>query len=155
MGLPLATLAEQLGVPAEVAEAVVETSQFLERVGPDVAREGRQIELTSEQQAQWNAVKSLVGAALAVPLVRELDADPELLHLMVRRGELVRISDDLLMLPTQVQEINGILDSLPDRFTVAEFRDATGLSRKYAVPILEWLDVEGLTVRRGDTRSVR
>ena len=34
-------------------------------------------------------------------------------------------------------------------------RDATGLSRKYAVPILEWSDREGLTVRRGDVRSLR
>jgi selenocysteine-specific elongation factor len=40
-------------------------------------------------------------------------------------------------------------------FTVAQFRDAADLSRKYAVPILEWSDKEGLTVRRGDIRRFR
>ena len=44
---------------------------------------------------------------------------------------------------------------LPDGFTVAQFRDHFGLTRKYAVPVLEWLDREGHTVRRGDGRALR
>ena len=39
--------------------------------------------------------------------------------------------------------------------TVAEFRDAFGVTRRHAVPLLEWLDREGWTVRRGDLRSLR
>ena len=60
-----------------------------------------------------------------------------------------------MFLPDQVELLKSHLQSMEGDFTVAEFRDATGLSRKYAVPILEWADKEGLTVRRGDTRRVR
>jgi len=36
--------------------------------------------------------------------------------------------------------------------TVAEIRDLLGTSRKYAVPLCEWLDQTGATLRRGDVR---
>jgi hypothetical protein len=36
--------------------------------------------------------------------------------------------------------------------SVAEIRDLLGTTRKYAVPLCEWLDATGATVRRGDTR---
>jgi selenocysteine-specific elongation factor len=39
--------------------------------------------------------------------------------------------------------------------TAAEFRDILGTSRKYAVPLLEWLDVHGVTIRNGDFRTLR
>ena len=42
-----------------------------------------------------------------------------------------------------------------DEFTVADFRDRFGISRKYAVPLLEWLDRAGITRRDGDVRVVR
>ncbi len=37
----------------------------------------------------------------------------------------------------------------------SEFRDLTGLSRKYSIPLLEWLDKEKVTVRVGDKRRLR
>ena len=39
--------------------------------------------------------------------------------------------------------------------TAAEFRDMLGTSRKYAVPLLEWLDAHGVTIRNGDYRTLR
>ncbi len=39
--------------------------------------------------------------------------------------------------------------------TAAEFRDLIGTSRKYAVPLLEWLDARGVTLRNGDYRTLR
>jgi selenocysteine-specific elongation factor len=155
VGLPLATLAERLGVSGEIAELVVSRTQGLERVGPDIAASGRDVALPEEERAEWERARSELAAALAVPAVAELGLDSELLHLQLRRGELVRVSDDLVWLPQQMDEIRRLLESLPEKFTVAEFRDAAGLSRKYAVPLLEWADKEGLTVRRGDTRTLR
>jgi selenocysteine-specific elongation factor len=40
------------------------------------------------------------------------------------------------------------------RFSVGEFKEWTGISRKYAIPLLEWLDRERLTRRDGDQRIV-
>ena len=92
---------------------------------------------------------------MSVPTVGELGLDPELLHLKVRQGELIRLNDDLVMLPEQVEQLTETLQSLREDFTVATFRDAAGVSRKYAVPFLEWTDKEGLTARQGDTRRLR
>jgi selenocysteine-specific elongation factor len=40
------------------------------------------------------------------------------------------------------------------RFAVPEFKDWTGISRKYAIPLLEFLDRERITRREGDSRVV-
>lgn len=154
-GLPLATLAARLGVAPEVAEMIVDRSPDLVRIGPDVSRNGREVEIPRESMETWETARTALGESLATPTVAELEIDPELLHLLVRRGDLVRISHDLVYLPSQITTIEGILRSLPDWFTVADFRDAAGLSRKYAVPILEWTDREAMTVRSGDRRRVR
>jgi selenocysteine-specific elongation factor len=37
---------------------------------------------------------------------------------------------------------------------VARFKDLTGISRKYAIPLLEWLDRERITRRVGDARQI-
>ena len=39
--------------------------------------------------------------------------------------------------------------------TAADFRDLLGTSRKYAVPLLEWLDARGITVRKIAWRSAQ
>jgi selenocysteine-specific elongation factor len=41
------------------------------------------------------------------------------------------------------------------QMTMAQFRDLIGTSRKYAVPLLEWFDARGITLRSGDYRMLR
>jgi selenocysteine-specific elongation factor len=154
-GLPVATLAERLRVDAVLAERVVEDSSELERLGPDVARIGRRVSLTPGQEAAWASARDLLAADLAVPHEAELGVDPEVIHLKLRDGELVRVGPGLVYLPEQIDTLRSTMASFEDEFTVAQFRDASGLSRKYAVPLLEWADREGLTVRRGDVRRFR
>ena len=84
------------------------------------------------------------------PTAQGLDED--LLHALVRIGELSRISPSIFYLPEQVEELLGIAAKLEQPFTVSAFRAAAGLSRKYAVPFLEWTDKQGNTRRRGDLR---
>lgn len=92
---------------------------------------------------------------LAVPRSTELGLSQEQIHLLIRTGQLIQITPEIVFLPEQVDQMTEVLRGLPVDFTVAGFRDASGLSRKYAVPFLEWTDKERLTVRRGDTRHVR
>lgn len=154
-GVPLATVATSLGVDASVVEHIVEADPNLTRIGPDVARADREIRLDATQERSWQEAVAELAGSLAVPSESDLGLDAEVLALKVRRGELVRISPGLVYLPQQVEQIQAILADLGEEFTVADFRDRAGLSRKYAVPILEWADKEGLTVRRGDFRSYR
>jgi hypothetical protein len=46
----------------------------------------------------------------------------------------------------------GLIADQPDGFTVGEFREAAGITRKHAVPLLTELDSRGITRRRGDRR---
>lgn len=154
-GLPMATLAARLGVAPAVAERVVTDSLVLLRKGPDVALASHAVGLTLEQEEAWENARVRLARGLDVPTEGELALDPEILASKLRDGQVVRISQDLVFLPEQIDQIEEILRRLDPEFTVAGFRDAAGLSRKYAVPILEWTDKKGLTVRRGDLRSLR
>jgi len=138
-----------------VAETIVDWDVKLERHGPEVAAVGRQIDLDPASETAWQETKKALSTSMGVPSVGDLGLDPELLHLKVRTGDLISVGDDLVFLPFQLDQIREVLVGMPDDFTVADFRDATELSRKYVVPILEWADKEGLTIRRGDTRRIR
>ncbi len=67
----------------------------------------------------------------------------------------MRVSSEFVYLPDQIDRITDVIRSFTEPFTVSEFKDRADLSRKYAVPVLEWADSSGLTVRMGDTRRVR
>ncbi|HWL48583.1 MAG TPA: SelB C-terminal domain-containing protein, partial [Acidimicrobiia bacterium] len=154
-GIPLATLATTLGISHDLAERLVEESDEIERAGPDVSARQHQLSLDPASQQRWAKAGASLGGSLAVPDVDDLGLGPELTHLLVREGMLVRVSDHLVYLPEQIKEIKRLLGEMTEPFTVARFRDHTGLSRKYVVPILEWADREGLTIRRGDVRHLR
>lgn len=154
-GMPMATLATALGVEADVAELVVLEEERLETVGPDVRLVGHSAGLGPADEAAWARAEEMLAAGLDVPRETELGVGREVIHLKIREGRLVRIDDGLVVLAEQAEQIRDQIRQMPDGFTVAQFRDATGLSRKYAVPILEWSDREALTIRRGDGRHVR
>jgi selenocysteine-specific elongation factor len=154
-GIPLATLATTLSIPHQLAERLIEESDLIERVGPDVTARQHRLALDTESQQRWQAAEARLREGLAVPTAGELGLDRELTHMLIRDGVLVRVSNDLVYLPEQIEEITRLLREMQTPFTVAEFRDHTGLSRKFAVPLLEWADREGLTIRRGDVRHLR
>jgi selenocysteine-specific elongation factor len=154
-GMPLATLATSLGSSPDLAGMVVEESDLLQRNGPDVSSTRHRPALDEAAEEAWGKAEAILRQGLAVPSADELGLDRDLLHRMVREGRVVRVSDDFVFLPGQIEEIKGHLGSMDSPFTVAQFRDRSGLSRKYAVPILEWADREGLTIRRGDERHLR
>ena len=51
--------------------------------------------------------------------------------------------------------IGGRFREAPGGITVSAFRERLGTSRKYALPLLEWFDQRGVTIRRGDLRVLR
>jgi selenocysteine-specific elongation factor len=81
----------------------------------------------------------------------------DILKLMVKEGNLVRINESMY-LTTSVY--NDMINALKNFFskkpemTVAEFRDILKTTRKYALPILEYLDSNKVTLRVGDVRKL-
>ena len=155
-GAPKATIATQLRIPPELLEALVMRVKGLIDDGATVRTADHSGALGPEEKAAWSEVQTtLAGSGLAVPRASLLGLDPELLHALVRSGRLVQITPDLVYLPGQIDEVHQQLESLPDGFTVADFRDRLKISRRHAVPLLEWLDASGRTARHGDVRTVR
>lgn len=96
------------------------------------------------------------SAASAVKLSRLLGIS-KAFDTMLARGALVKVGPDLYR-GSQIAEIRARVEShLRERrqMTAAEFRDILGTSRKYAVPLLEWMDSHAVTVRNGDYRTLR
>jgi len=76
---------------------------------------------------------------------------------LVAKGALVKVGDDLYR-GTQVAQVHARVEQFlraEQQMTMAQFRDLLGTSRKYAVPLLEWFDARGITVRSGDVRMLR
>ena len=76
---------------------------------------------------------------------------------LVATGALVKVADAVYR-GTQIATVRGALEATLRRdkqITMATFRDVSGTTRKYAVPLLEWFDATGVTLRSGDIRVLR
>jgi selenocysteine-specific elongation factor len=81
----------------------------------------------------------------------------DILKLMVKEGSLIRISDSMYLASSAYNKMIAALKNFYGRkpeMTVAEFRDILGTTRKYALPILEYLDSNKATLRVGDVRKL-
>jgi len=77
---------------------------------------------------------------------------------LIEQGQLVKVKEDMFFAKASVDEliekITRFFDNAKE-MNPADFKDVTGLSRKFAIPLLEWLDKEKITVRVGDNRQLR
>jgi selenocysteine-specific elongation factor len=154
-GVPKGEIASRLGVPIEVVDATVTRTDGISERNGSIAAVGFRAELDVEGTVTWERVRAELERSFDVPNASNLGLDPEVVHFLVRTGELVRISDDVLFSRNQADAIVERVSELDDGFTVADFRDHFGMARRQAVPALEWLDAMGRTRRSGDGRSVR
>jgi selenocysteine-specific elongation factor len=140
--------------------------------GQIVARErlslpGRGVSLTPEEQRAHDALSTAFRTAgLAPPDLATAAASggvsPQLADrvskLMLRQKSLVKLdtllfhADALAGLKQDVAALKGAGGTA--RVDVAAFKDRYGISRKYAIPLLEWLDRERVTRRVGDARVI-
>ncbi len=156
-GLPSAEAASRLGLDPDTLAVLVGRTAGVEIDGSHVRSTAFVGARSAAQESAWQRVKSQLETAGtgAVPRIDDLEIGLDLIHALAREGELVRISDEFVLLPSQVADLVATVRSFEESFTVSQFKDRSGLSRKYAVPFLEWSDREGHTVRTGDTRRPR
>jgi selenocysteine-specific elongation factor len=131
------------------------------------ANVGFEAQLSAEQAAFFkehvpvDAAQPLVPVPFE-PLVLELRRSriaglPGALDTLTATGRLVRVGEHIYR-GEQLAEIRTRLVRTlraQGRMTAAQFRDAVGTSRKYVVPLLEFFDATGVTVRDGDQRALR
>ena len=137
----------------------------------DIAGEGDIVRLASHRvalkQDEAEALEKIEAlfrdAALAVPSTPEVLAksgiEPararSLLQILLKTRKLIRVGDELIYHASAIENLRLMLAAKKGtRFSVPEFKDWTGISRKYAIPLLEFLDRERVTRRDGDSRVI-
>ena len=145
-------------------ESLLETKQ-VERNGNVLARAGWKVRVADRDQRLCDQISAkLQTAGWAPPTLEELAAalaEPlpritAMARLLAERGILFRLDDRVWMHRDAVEA--GKLTALKlfrksPGFTTMDFRDALGVSRKYAVPLVDYFDKIRFTVRTGNNRT--
>jgi selenocysteine-specific elongation factor len=152
------------GAPPWLMDALLARSNTLTAEGEAVRLSSHNVTLKQDEEDAAAKIENAFRAGgLATPAVHEVLAksgvDPTrartLLQLMLRDRRLVRVSDELVFHASAMQSLRALLaQKKGQRFSVPEFKDWTGVSRKYAIPLLEYLDRDRITRRDGDLRAV-
>jgi selenocysteine-specific elongation factor len=82
----------------------------------------------------------------------------DVLMLLIDEGFIVRIKDDLFFHSTPIAKIRKELVSfltMHGEITTPQFKELTGISRKYLIPLIEYFDSKNVTIRIGDIRKLR
>ncbi|MEL6348495.1 MAG: selenocysteine-specific translation elongation factor [Myxococcota bacterium] len=124
--------------------------------GPRIRAADFSIRLSPAQAAAKASLEAEVRAAgLQGPKAADkLKQQGPLVHLLLDAGALERVGPYLIhraSLDAARAQVTAWLDE-HDAMLPTDFKEMTGLSRKYAIPLLEWLDASGITRRCGDRR---
>jgi selenocysteine-specific elongation factor len=166
LGMPLETLRHSLPAADEVVEAaladfsragrirvtngVVTLAGFVPRV------EGGDAEID-------RVVGILLDAHLTPPSIAELEQSTgrrdllAVLRLAARTGRVEAVERDRYYTREALDQFTGVLKDLGEKGSIipAQVRDRLGISRKYLIPLLEWADDRGITIREGEGRRLR
>lgn len=135
--------------------------------GELVKKPGAEVTLTPEERrAKEQIEQAFAKAGLAVPSVKEVLAQlaienrraEKILQILLREKVLVRVSPELIFHRTALETLSRLLQvykkAKGERIGVPSFKELTGVTRKYAIPLLEYLDRQRLTRRIGDERVI-
>lgn len=165
-GLPRSRLRHLTGAPASLVEPAVAALAAANRL---VVSEGvaRTPDFTPHVRGGEERLDRIVAhlekAGLAPPTVPELasalDSDDleGLLRLLAREGRIEAVERDRYYARPALDEFVAALRELgrAGEITPARMRDRLGITRKYLIPLLEWADRAGVTVRVGEGRRLR
>ncbi|HUM06091.1 MAG TPA: selenocysteine-specific translation elongation factor [Terriglobales bacterium] len=153
------------GILASVLERLAQEKR-ISLTGELVHLPGRGVVMQDEEAESKTIIEQAFSSAgLKVPSLREVLAGlkvdkgraQKIVTLLLRDRVLVKIAEDLVFHQSAVsalrQKISGLKATTP-KIDVARFKDLTGVSRKYAIPLLEYLDRERVTKRVGDERVI-
>ena len=148
--LSLEAARAQVGAPTRaVVEALAQTAG-LEVTRGRVARPGARPDLGAAQAGLDAVLAGLADDPFAAPEAHDLTRrglGPREIAAAVATGALLRLPDDVLLLPTSPARAMRVLAALPQPFTTSEARQALGTTRRVAIPLLEHLDSRGWTRR--------
>jgi selenocysteine-specific elongation factor len=167
-GIKRSELQSRTELPPEVLSVVVDRlvadrkAQVRNEV---VAIAGAGPQISGKESRELRTLSAAyLSAGLAAPSVREAAAqlripEPELrrlITLLLREKTLVRMgSDDAFVHAEPLRQLAARLGTMRGRsIDVTGFKELTGLTRRHAIPLLEYLDRERITRKQGDVRLI-
>ena len=138
----------------------------IESEGEMVRLAGRGVRLSAEESAAKESIsRAFEQAGLAVPAAAEvlgkLPLDKaraeKIFQILLREKVLVKVSEGLVFHRSALERLRRLLASRKaqsERIDVPAFKELAGITRKYAIPLLEYLDRERVTRRQGDVRII-
>ncbi|HEX8985925.1 MAG TPA: selenocysteine-specific translation elongation factor, partial [Bryobacteraceae bacterium] len=143
---------ELRGAPPFLLDALLGGAAGIAVEGEAVRLATHRVLLKQDEEQASGAIEAVFReAGLAVPAVQEVLAKSgveasrarTLLQMLIRKRSLVKIGDDLVFHGAALDALRGKLaPHKGSRLSVAQFKDLAGVSRKYAIPLLEYLDRE-------------
>ena len=168
-GINREELRDRQDASVEVFQAILESlirEKKLELIG-DLARiAGRGVVLKDEEVESKSVIEDAFSSSgLKVPSLQEVIAGlkvdkaraQKIVTLLLRDKVLVKVSDGLVFHRNALQNLRQQMAAYKIKSTqidVAQFKELTGVTRKYAIPLLEYLDREHVTRRVGDIREI-
>ena len=135
--------------------------------GDLVQRAGREIALSADEaKAKELIEKEFERAGLTVPsfaavlekLPVESKRAQKILQILLREKVLIKVTDELIFHRAAVAQLREMLAKYRkergNKLPIPVFKELTGITRKYAIPLLEYLDRERVTRRVGDERVI-
>jgi selenocysteine-specific elongation factor len=142
------------------SRAIVISADLVQRAGREIALspdEARAKELIEQEFATAGLTVPSFAVVLAKLPVESRRAQ-KILQILLREKVLVKVADDLVFHRMAVRSLQETLAKYRKergaRLPIGAFKELTGVSRKYAIPLLEYLDREHLTRRVGDERVI-
>jgi selenocysteine-specific elongation factor len=158
----VAKLLREAGAPTEASliDALVDATPGVVRTASQVRLETHAVSLEGRTDDTDKLLEAIGGEAEATPpSVTDLVAagtPRDVIDAAARQGLIVRLSPEIVVTRHFTDRAIELIRSRAAQGTsVSQLREHLGTSRKYAVPLVEWLDREGLTRRQGDLRYPR
>src|SRR5262249_18918100 len=168
-GISKESLRDKLGLSSEAFAFVLDAvlpEKRVQQLGDVVSLSGREIVMKDEEAESKKIIETaFASAGLKVPALKEVLAGlkvdktraQKIVTLLLRDKTLVKISDELVFHRDALMDLRTRVTgekSRSPKMDVARFKELSGVSRKYAIPLLEYLDRERVTRRVGDERII-
>lgn len=154
-GMPKASLTAALSLSANACDALLTLASAVSREGPIVRLTSHEVGLSPElEEARDRLVEKLQESEFSPPPTASLHIDRALVRALEDAGEITRIADFHLtraQVELMKEKVRTLLGA-GEGASISQIRDFLGTSRKYAVPLCEWMDEIGFTRRAGDLR---
>lgn len=149
---PLSTVATACGIdiPRLRAALADDPALVIER---DIVRGARQAGVLDDPAAR-KLLDALVASPLAPPAPTDVGVSLSIVRALARAGAVIEL-DGVVFATSALDEARDRIARVVverEAVTIAELRDVLGTSRKYILPIVNRMDAEGVTRRRGDVR---